>query len=140
MVMSYLPDVLTELPKPEEEAAFWDNCARRRLAFQCCGDCGKAVHPPLPACPACQSLNKAWVDAPDEARVFSFTWAHVAADPSVSPRLPYNIALIEFPALPGIRLVSNVVNCQPGELSIGDAVCLTWDPTADNRAVPRFKK
>jgi uncharacterized OB-fold protein len=85
-------------------------------------------------------LNKTWVDAPEEARVFSFTWIYVAADPSVSSSLPYNIALIEFPRLRGIRLVSNVVDCHPGDLAIGDEVRLTWDMTAGSQGIPRFRK
>jgi len=138
--MPYLPDALMDLPKPEDEAPFWDNCARGRLAFQCCADCGKVIHPPLPVCPACRSMNKGWIEAPGEARVFSFTWVHVAADPSVAPSIPYNVALIEFPELPGIRFVSNVVDGKPGDLKIGDAVHLYWDMTADGRGIPRFRK
>lgn len=137
--MAYLPD--TALPPPsQEDFEFWRNCDARRLAFQGCARCDTVVHPPLPVCPGCQSIERVWVDAPDHGRVFSFTWAHTAAHESIKPALPYNIALVEFPTLPGVRLVSNVVNVGLGELSIGDQVALIWEATSGGRWLPRFRK
>lgn len=137
--MAYLPDAVVPPPTANDEE-FWANCDRRRLAFQGCPRCDTVVHPPLPVCPGCQSPERTWIDAPATGRVFSFTWAYTAADDAVRTALPYNIALVEFPDLPGVRLVSNVVNVQPGELAIDDRVALVWESTASGRSLPRFRK
>jgi len=137
--MPYLPTTMPPLQQTATSAPFWEHCAQRRLMFQCCGDCGRLVHPPLPVCPRCHSLNRQWREAPQAGRVFSFTWIHTAAHDAVADALPYNVALVEFPDMPGVRLVSNVVDAERGRLKIGDAVTLHWDEGVDGQWLPRFR-
>jgi uncharacterized OB-fold protein len=85
-------------------------------------------------------MKREWVDAPTDARVYSFTWIHTAGHPAVSDSLPYNVAVVEFPALPGVRLISNVVDVAPGELATGDTLILIWERVGESRVVPRFRK
>lgn len=128
-------------PTPNaDDAAFWDNCARRRLAFQRCLGCRTVTHPPIGVCPACQSMQREWVDAPERARIFSFTWIHTAAHDSVAGRLPYNVAVVEFSELPGVRLVTNIVDVKPGELAVGDSLALVWEDAGDAGPLPRFRQ
>jgi uncharacterized OB-fold protein len=138
--MPYLPNTVPGPKIDEVNAPFWENCRAHRLTFQQCSDCGHLVHPPLPVCPRCQSLNRGWKESPPSATVFSFTWVHTAAHESVANSLPYNVALVEFPDTPGVRLVTNVVDAKPGELSIGDKVRLKWEDGENGQALPRFCK
>jgi uncharacterized OB-fold protein len=138
--MPYLPITVPGPKIDEVNAPFWENCSAHRLTFQQCGDCGHLVHPPLPICPRCQSLHRVWKEAPSLATVFSFTWMHTAAHDSVVDCLPYNAALVEFPELPGVRLVTNVVDVEPGDLAIGDEVRLIWETGGNDQALPRFSK
>ncbi|MDO8277802.1 MAG: OB-fold domain-containing protein [Burkholderiaceae bacterium] len=138
--MSYLP---TELPAPtpeEDDAPFWAHCNERRLMFQQCPQCGTLVHPPLPVCPGCQSLERAWVQAPAQAQLFSFTWVHTAAHESVKPSLPYNVAVVEFPEMPGVRLISNVIDTERGALRVGDRLTLAWEQGWEGQMLPRFRQ
>ncbi len=128
-------------PRPNaDDAPFWENCAQRRLTFQKCRDCGTPTHPPIGVCPHCQSMARDWTEAPANARVYSFTWIHTAADDAVAQSLPYNVAVVEFPGLPGVRLVTNVVDVRPGELSIGDSVTLAWDAIDCAMFLPRYRR
>ena len=128
-------------PRPNaDDAPFWEHCGERRLSFLKCRDCGTLAHPPIGVCPHCQSLARVWVEAPARARVYSFTWIHTAVDDSVGATLPYNVAVVEFPDLPGVRLVTNVVEARPGELAIGDPVTLSWESIAGGMFLPRFRK
>ena len=102
--------------------------------------CAHLIHPPLPVCPRCQSVERQWAPAPREAVVFSFVWVHTAAHDSVADVLPYNVALVEFPALPGVRLVSNVVNVKHGDLAIADRLALVWEEGEAGQWLPRFCK
>lgn len=138
--MPYLPVTVPGPKIDETNAPFWDNCRNHRLTFQQCADCGHHVHPPLPVCPRCQSLDRQWPEAPSEATVFSFTWIHTAAHDSVADSLPYNAALVEFPDLPGVRLVTNVINVKPGELGFGDRLSLIWEDGENDQPLPRFRK
>jgi len=136
----YLP-VTTPGPRIDEvNEPYWAHCNAHRLCFQKCADCGHLVHPPLPVCPACQSCKRDWQEAPQVGEVYSFVWVHTAAHDSVAQSLPYNVALVRFPDLPGVRLVSNVVNVPQGELAIGDRVTLVWEDGENGQQVPRFRK
>lgn len=138
--MSYLPETLYVTPINPAAAAFWAHCQDRRLAFQRCRSCGRSTHPPLPVCPHCRSRDLGWVDSQGTGRVFSVTWAHTAAHEDIKPSiLPYNIVVVEFPALSGVRLISNVVDTTEDDLRIGDKVVLHWDKAGD-RWLPRFRK
>ncbi len=138
--MPYLPITVPGPHIDDVNAPFWEHCNAQRLMFQQCGDCLRLVHPPLPICPHCQSLTRQWLEAPAEAVVYSFTWAHTPAHESVRSSLPYNVALVEFPALPGVRFVSNVINAEHGQLAIGDRLVLEWEPGGNEQLLPRFRK
>ncbi|CAN5478507.1 hypothetical protein BH10PSE17_BH10PSE17_02970 [soil metagenome] len=136
--MSYLP-ASVPAPEPSESSApFWAWCDRQQLKFQQCEDCGHLVHPPLGVCPQCQSLRRGWTSAPLNGCVFSFTWVHAAAHESVADALPYNVAVIEFSELPGVRLVSNVIDADKTTLRIGLAVTLVWESIDGEHFLPRF--
>jgi hypothetical protein len=141
--MSTAPYLPVELPSPEpveSDEGFWASCNERRLAFQQCGRCAVVVHPPVPACPSCGSLDRGWVEAPAQARVFTFTWVHTAAHASVKASLPYAAVLVEFPELPQVLLVSNVVDAKPQTLRIGDALSLVWEQGWNGQWLPRFRR
>jgi hypothetical protein len=141
--MDPVPYLPADLPSPEPDevdAGFWAHCNERRLTFQQCVRCAAIVHPPVPVCPTCGSLERGWTNAPAQARVFSYTWVHTAAHPSVKASLPYAAVLVEFPELPGVLLVSNVVNAQPGALRIGDPLALAWEQGWNGQWLPRFRR
>ena len=137
---AYLPVTVPGPKLDEVNEPFWTHCNQRRLTFQECGDCGTLVHPPLSACPSCQSFNRQWRAAPATGVVYSYVWVHTAAHESVARHLPYNVALVSFPELPGVRLVSNVVNVLEGELAIGDRLRLVWEDGEGGQQLPRFEK
>lgn len=139
--MAYLPAAVP-LPRPTaDDEPFWTNCRQRRLTFQRCAACGELTHPPLAVCPACQSFTRTWIEAPAAARVFTFTWIHTAAhDSIVGAALPYNVAVVDFPDLPGVRLVTNITDVRLGELAVGDRVTLVWEDAGEGWFLPRFRK
>lgn len=136
--MAYLPD---GLPAPEptmDDAPFWHAVAERRLAFQQCADCGRVRHPPTPICGRCRSSALRWAEAPSHAVLFTYTVVHYAAHPAVGAAVPYNVAVVEFPELDGVRLISNLVDVAPGDLGIGMALELVWERAGEGW-LPRFR-
>jgi uncharacterized protein len=136
--MAYFPD---EMPAPEpnaDDAPFWSLCAERKLCFQACARCNTLRHPPRPICAKCLSVESKWVPAPAEAVVYTFTVVHHASHPAVASKLPYIVAVVEFPSLPGVRLVTNITDKPPSALCIGMHVRLWWDDIAEHIYIPRF--
>lgn len=135
----YLPDGVPFPDPPLDAREFWRHCAERRLMFQTCADCATPRHPPTPLCPNCQSTATDWRKAPTDARIYSYTIVHNPSHQAVADRVPYNVAVIEFPDLPGVKLVSNVVDAAPNALKIGLAVVLEWQQHGQGPWLPRFK-
>ena len=125
------PDVHTQ--------QFWDFCARRELRFQRCGGCGRFRHPPRPGCPHCASTNVAWVASAGRGRVFTFTMVHHEEFPSLAAELPYNVSAGVLDDVPGVRLVTNVVDVAPGALAIDLPVVLAWDEPQAGVVLPRVR-
>ena len=49
---------------------------------------------------------------------------------------PYVVALVELEE--GVRMMTNIVGCDPEEVHIGQAVSVTWEPLSDGRRLPLF--
>lgn len=137
--MSYLP-ADAPLPDPEIwERPFWDFCRQRCLRFQACAACGRVRHPPMPCCPNCRSFKDIWIEASDDAELYTYTVVHNPNHPALIGTVPYNIALVIFPSLQGVRLVTNIVDCRNDELKIGMPLSLVWEEPVPGRVLPRFR-
>jgi uncharacterized OB-fold protein len=137
-----MPYLSARLPMPTptiDDAPFWAAAAEQRLVFQRCADCSRHRHPPSPMCPSCQSMNVEWSETSGPAKLFSYTVTHVEPHPELKGRAPYVVALVIFPELDDVRLVTNVVDADEGELHIGSEVTLTWESVGDGMCLPRFR-
>lgn len=137
--MAYFPETMPRPVPTMDDAGFWQGCADRVLRFQACGDCDAVRHPPTPVCPACRSTRVVWHEAPEEAEVYTFTIVHHASHPAVKARLPYVGAVVVFPAMPGVRLVTNITDWNPAAVYIGMPVRLWWDDIGEGLYLPRFR-
>lgn len=136
--MPYLPNDQLR-PEPSlDDAPFWEGCRARELRFQHCGDCGRFRHPPTPRCPWCQSANAAWAPARGPARLYTWTEVHHAAHPAVRGRGPYVVAVVEYPEMDGVRVISNLADTPAPE--IGSALELYWDDIGEGMSLPRFRR
>jgi uncharacterized OB-fold protein len=136
---NYLPDLgPIAAPQLPEHLSFWEYCAKRELRFQCCNDCALWRHPPAPNCPHCGSVVVTWKIAPSRAELFSYTVVYHASTPVLREHVPYNIAIVSFPDLGDIRIVSNVLDKAPKDLRIGMPLKLVWQEQAPGRVVPLF--
>jgi uncharacterized OB-fold protein len=136
--MTYLSDAIPEPQPTIDDRAFWNFCNQRQLRFQRCSDCSRFRAPPTPTCPHCQSDRLEWIEARDEAQLFSYTVVHYSAHPGVSASVPYNVAIVLFPSFDNVRLVSNVVGIPNEELKIGMRLRLVWETKGGGFVLPRF--
>jgi len=101
---------------PENEF-FWRGGERNELVLLRCNACRTYVHPPAPICPAC--LGRALQPEPVSGRgtVLTFTVNHQAWHPGLA--VPYVIALVEIDEQSDLRILTNIVGCEPDDVTIG---------------------
>ncbi len=134
-----MQDTNTTIPAPPghtDNKLFWEGIKKHELLIQKCGECGKMVHPPLPMCSDCLSLNREWVASTGKGIVYSWVVYHEAPSPAF--KTPYAVALIELEE--GVRVVSSLVDIEFDEIKIGMPVQVVFDDMADDVTMPRFKK
>lgn len=117
-------------------APFWEAAKARRLSVPRCGECGTFRMPPTPFCPHCQSRLVDWVDLAGEATVYSYSV--VRGLPQFSD-LVLVAAILDLPDAPGARIVSNIIDLAPEEVSIGMRVVVDFLPIADGWSLPVFR-
>lgn len=137
-MIPYLPASLpTPAPDPWE-TRFWAFCADRRLMFQSCAACGRVRHPPVPVCPHCRSTEEVWLEAGDDAELFTWTVVRHPSHPDLVGRVPYVVAIAAFPSLQGVRLLTNLLGDPEQPLSAGMKLALVWQEQAPGLFLPRF--
>ena len=103
---------MTPLTEP-----FWTGGAHGELRIQRCRACGRHLHPPGPVCRVCLSTDLTVAVVSGRGSVHSFTVNHQAWRPDL--RDPYVVAIVELDDAPGVRLLTNVVDCDPEVVAIG---------------------
>jgi uncharacterized OB-fold protein len=119
----------------DDSRAFWEAATAGRLVAQRCRACGRLRHPPRPMCPFCRSIEHELIDLAGTGVVYSYALLHYPQNPSFT--YPIVAVLVELEE--GIRLVSNLVGVDPGDVRIGIPVRATFAATADGMAVPVFE-
>ena len=119
-----------------ENMGFWEGIKEHKLVFQRCKECGTWAHPPRPACPKCHSFEKEW--APSKGKGTVYSWVTYLESPDPAFKAPYSVVLVELDE--GVRLISNMVDAKPEEISIGMPVEVVIDDIADDLTLPKFRK
>jgi uncharacterized OB-fold protein/acyl dehydratase len=121
-------------PRNQDNAFFWEGVDRGELLIQKCSSCGQLRHPPRPMCPNCQSLEWETVQSSGKGEVFSFIIPHYPQVPFFE--YPYVVAVIALEE--GTRLISNVVDIDPGDVTIGMPVEVKFVAVDDELTLPLF--
>lgn len=116
--MSYQRPGLRLAPSPTPESeAFWTGGRDGKLLISRCHGCGHFFHPPGPACWRCRSTDVAPEKVSGRATVAAFSVDRQPWIPGFEP--PYIVAIVEIAEDSGVRLITNVVDVEPADMSIG---------------------
>lgn len=110
-------------PRPridEESRPWWEALGRRELCLQRCLECGALRWYPRALCPECLCDRTQWVRASGRGKVYSLTTVHQNQAAGFAGATPYLLAYVELEE--GVRILTNVVNCRPEEVTIGASV------------------
>jgi uncharacterized OB-fold protein len=106
---------------------YWESGADGRLRLSRCVSCRQFVHPPRPRCLRCRDETVP-AEVSGRGRVATFTVNH---QPWGGIPVPYVVAVVELDDDPEVRLTTNVVDCDPGSVSIGMSVEVVFEHVED---------
>ena len=110
---------------------YFDAANEGKLMLKKCNACGEVHHYPRALCPFCWSDKVEWVQAKGTGEIYTY---------SVTRRggpVPYCIAYVTLDE--GIKMMTNIVDCDLDAIRIGQAVTVVFKPTEGGPPVPMFK-
>ncbi|KMY54401.1 hypothetical protein AC623_11045 [Bacillus sp. FJAT-27231] len=126
--------------KNQDNHPYWDAADRHELIIQKCESCKHYSHPPGPACSKCGGTELSWENLGSEVNgtIYSFIISYRPFLPGFQDDLPLVIAIVELEKAPQVKLIANVLNCNPEDVSIGMNVKMTWQDITEDRALPQW--
>lgn len=121
------------LPAPiptQDSQYFWDAAKDGCFLIKRCEVCGKAHWYPRALCPFCMSDKTFWQESSGKGVIYTF---------SAMLRTPQPFILAFITLDEGPTLLSNLVNCDPATLAIGQAVRVLFRPSDGEYQVPVFE-
>ncbi len=133
----FFPDSMPQPLADTTTLPWWQAASEHRLVVQRCTACQHTRHPPAPVCPRCRSFESDWQELSGRGEVYTYTIVHrpIAAD----QELPFVVAVIALEGSGGLRMISNLVGVDPGDVEIGMPVELVWEDMSADLAIPRFR-
>ena len=112
---------------------FWDGVAERKLLIQRCARCGLLRRHGAPMCGSCHSVESDTQESTGRGTIHSWIVSKHPTEPDADDRI---VVLVELEE--GIRLVSNLVGADPGEVENEQAVELCFETYGDV-TLPQFR-
>ncbi|MCZ6867369.1 MAG: Zn-ribbon domain-containing OB-fold protein [Dehalococcoidia bacterium] len=119
-----------------ETMPYWEACRRGELLIQRCQDCNQYQFYPRGICANCFTGKVRWVKASGKGTVWTFTVTRQNRTPGFDEG-PYVLALVELEE--GVKMFSNIVDCDPFQVKIGMPVEVTFVKATNQVSVPFFK-
>lgn len=123
---------LTGRPLPlitQDNEFFWTSGADGVLRLQECRACASLIHPPAPVCRYCRSRDMGIRAVSGRATLAGFTVNHRFSLPDMPA--PYVVAQVAVAEDPRVRLTTNIVECDFGELELGRQVEVLFEQHED---------
>ena len=132
-----MPAIPLPVPSPSEVTQFyWDAAKEHKLMIQRCDECRRYIHWPQLYCPNCQSDRLSPTEVSGKGTIYTFCVVNHIFHPAFE--VPYSLALIELDEQPGLRMLTNIVDCPNEELRVGMQVEVTFEQRGDY-ALPQFR-
>jgi len=120
------PAVIRPLPQLSLASGdFWTSGEDGILRISHCATCHRWFHPPSPMCPYCRARDISLDPVSGRATVVALSVNHQQWLPSFPP--PYVVAIVALEEDDGARLTTNVVNCPPEDVVIGQRVRVLFE-------------
>ena len=117
--------------------AFWDAAKKHQLVVQTCKDCNARIFFPREQCPKCWSENLDWLKASGKGEIYAFSVTYEGVEQAFAEDLPIVLAWVDLEE--GIRMQTNIIDCDPEDVSIGMPVEVTFQDVTDEISLPFFR-
>jgi uncharacterized protein len=125
------------IPRPDAVSApYWEAAARGELVIQECPSCGHRQFYPRAVCTDC-GADPAWMTCSGRGTVHTYTVIRQNHAKPFRDELPYVVAVIELEE--GPRMMSNVIGCEVGDVTIGMPVEVSFVAADEGIGVPFWK-
>jgi uncharacterized OB-fold protein len=126
------------LPKTNEfdTQEFWAGTKDKEFRYQQCKNCNTVVFYARRHCTGCTDGELEWKVASGDATVYSFSVVRQSYHPFFRNLVPYTVAWIDLAE--GPRILSNVTDIAPEDVSIGMKLKLHWEEH-EELSIPLFK-
>ena len=118
-------------------APFFAAARERRLVVQRCTACGALRFPARDLCSECLATAAEWVPVSGRGAVFSYNVMHQVYHPGFAAEVPYAVVLVRLAE--GPKLISSLVDCPPGEITIDMPVEVVFDDVSPDVTLPKFR-
>lgn len=123
-------------PVNPETQVFWDATAQGRLLLPRCTVCGSVFWYPKTLCSSCGSTTVEWIESSGRGIVYSCTVTRRGVG-DYRDAVPYVLAYVELDE--GPRVMTNIVDCLPEDVAIGQRVEVVFHDTGAGCSLPRFR-
>lgn len=126
--------------KTQDNQEYWDAADQHELKLQKCSACSTFIHPPGPACPTCGSPETEWelLGSDITATVYSYIVSYRPFLPGFQHDLPTVITVAALDTAPDVKIMANIIECDPADVEIGVPLKMTWVDITDDRALPQW--
>ena len=123
---------MSRLPLPQitfDNEFFWTSGADGVLRILGCDDCSSLIHPPQPVCRYCGSHDLSPKEVSGRAVLSAFTVNERFAIRGLPA--PYVVAQVAIEEDPRVRLTTNIIESDPGELELGRVMEVVFEQHDD---------
>jgi uncharacterized protein len=119
----------------DHNRAFWTGGSDGRLNIQYCQRCSRWQHPAESSCRGCGGVVVE-KSTSGLGRVLTYTINYQPFSPAVP--VPYVIAVVQLDEQDDLRLVTNIVGCEPERVRLGMAVEVRFERQSGSADVTYF--
>jgi acetyl-CoA acetyltransferase/uncharacterized OB-fold protein len=123
---------LTRIPLPQvtpENEFYWTAGADGALRITECENCNALIHPPAPVCRYCRERKMGIRTVSGRATLIGFTLNQRFSIPGLPA--PYVVAQVALVEDPRVRLTTNIIDCDPEQLELGQQVEVVFEQHDD---------
>ena len=128
-------------PLPEfrpETKPYWNACKNHELVLPRSRTTKEFFFYPRALSPGeDMSEDIEWVKASGKAKVWTYSIHHMGPTQAYKGEPPYVVALVETEE--GIKMMTNIVDCDPNEVRIGMEVEVIFDDVTPDVTLPKFR-
>jgi len=121
----------------DDNRRFWESAKQRALELQKCDDCGEFRYYPTPICHFCGSDEFTWTPISGRGTIYSWSVLERAKGNPFEHDVPIAIVLVTLEE--GPVMMSNLIDYEGVEISIGMPVTIDYGDVNDEITLPLFR-